>query len=439
MFAGVISQRLSVVLSGLNALLKPFTLFLLYRKNRAYKDEPVLVFAAEVASMPPTSPPTKLQSLPYHGSLSPFRGAASEPPKADETATPAFPEPTQAKKSLPWSQRKALQKQQQQQAKAEPSPLRQVKQPPLAVASFPPHPDDAVEPGPTASSTSAAAAAAASAVAPTPAPALAAAPLAELTVVAAAPVKGGILADDQEEKAIFETEDDDVFGSTRVKPSSTTGDRKDKKAERAARREAKKKAEEIALLKEEAALEAEQARMEVQRFFAEEETRKEKQLAQQREIRELALLRTAKASNYGGAAGPRADSPPPPPPPPTQAGQRSRSKSAERGADASSKGTRARSLSRERSLGPAEGGGDRQRSDSTSRQRSGSGSRQRSTSTGRRRSGSLSRSNSLRDLRHTSATPDDSDGYDYGGRTFADAISAEVYKRSMENLSHHDQ
>ena len=433
MFAGVISQRLSVVLSGLNALLKPFTLFLLYRKNRAYKDEPVLAFAADIASMPPASPPTKLESrLPCHRSSLPVHGAASKPPKPDETATPESPEPTQAKKSLPWSQRKALRK--QPQAKAEPPPLRHVKQAPLAVASFPPHPTDAVERGPTASST---AAAAASAAAPTPAPALAAAPRAEPTIVAAAPVKGGILADDQEEKAMFETEDDGVFGSTRVKPSSTTGDKKDKmdkKAERAARREAKKKAEEIARLKEEAALEAEQARMEVQRFFAAEETRKEKQLAQLRETRELALLRTAKASTV---AGPRADSPPPP----LQAGQRSRSKSAERGAGASATGTRARSLSRERrgSFGPAEGGGGRPRSDSTGRQRSGSGSRQRSTSTGRRRSGSLSRSNSLRDLRHTSGTPDDSNGYDYGGRTFADAISAEVYKRSMENLSHHDQ
>lgn len=207
---------------------------------------------------------------------------------------------------------------------------------------------------------------------------------------------------EDEERPIFEAKDDSIFGAVPAGraprgPKSTA----EKKKERAARREAKLKAEADAIEAEKAALEAEEARLEVQKFFSEEAARKERESLAARQQAELLLLKN-KARQGAGSHGATSSSDESAAAPTESAVRHSRSKSVER----SSSGRRSRSQSRGRS--DSTSAGSRSRSNSTT-----GGARERSTSLtrsgsasnlSRSRSGSLKRSGSSSSLKRSGST-----------------------------------
>eukprot|EP00041_Stephanoeca_diplocostata_P023509 m.579122 g.579122 ORF g.579122 m.579122 type:complete len:876 (+) comp22313_c0_seq4:218-2845(+) len=249
--------------------------------------------------------------------------------------------------------------------------------------------------------------------------------------------------------------DVDVFGGAGKGGSVPKGNRsiEEKKRDRAARRAAKKAAEEDARRKEKAALEAEQARHEVNKFFAEEKLRKESEKQRFLQQQQLAVLKSkdsilAEAAKDGdmrrtrpradsgsaSARGSKSSS--------SSGGARSRSLSRDRSRSNSGDSTRARTGSQERvrrsSSGSQTGHGDTQhgrpRSESLDRSGISEGSnRMRSRSLSRSSSQtSLGKGSSFQDLRHTSITSLDQDvGYTCKvcGKEFADIIVGELHRK----------
>jgi hypothetical protein len=222
-------------------------------------------------------------------------------------------------------------------------------------------------------------------------------------------------ADPDGDAPIFETNDDSVFGSSAPAGRTPRGKMsiEEKKRERAERRAAQEREERAAAEKERRALEAEEARLEVQKFFASEKTRKEQQELAARQQAEIQVLRGRAAStaagSVDGASGPSsgADTERAPRSKSVErpVGVRSRSssrdgRSSSRGAD--NNGSSSSAAGRPRSNSSA--AGSHERSSSLTRSNSAS-SLSRAGSRGHRRTGSTgSGGGSAMDLRHTSIT-----------------------------------